>query len=270
MPRSLDCRRRISGLLFLVCVLTLSIDARAESRGKVCQTSLSQCPDIGCATSGSPDALVNKLKHTLPAAGSKLTKLTLEDFFALQDRVAEKLGDDAEKADLDEAARQKLHALKLDPQREISEGDLVEVAGFVVGLPTRPKASGPESVNCRLSGPKNNDFHIPIAVDADSTEFEGIVVEMIPQGRNSGWTVKKLKRIAKEGRPVVIRGQLFYDNKHRVNDDPDEVLGGEPKRASLWEVHPVTEFFVCMAANKKCNIKNVTTKQWVRLEKLED
>ena len=93
---------------------------------------------------------------------------------------------------------------------------------------------------------------------------------MIPQGRNSGWTVKKLKRIAKEGRPVVIRGQLFYDNKHRVNDDPDEVLGGEPKRASLWEVHPVTEFFVCMAANKKCNVKNVTTQQWVRLEKLED
>ena len=92
----------------------------------------------------------------------------------------------------------------------------------------------------------------------------------IPQNRDKGWTVSKLRHITKDQRPVVVRGQLFYDNKHVVNDDPDEEIGGQPKRSSLWEIHPVTEFFVCMAANKKCSPQNVNTKQWVHLEQLQD
>lgn len=48
---------------------------------------------------------------------------------------------------------------------------------------------------------------------------------------------------------MIVRGQRFYDNKHRVNDDPDHELHGQPKRFSLREVHPITEFFVCMREN---------------------
>lgn len=266
---TLRCSQRLTAVVFL-CALLTGTDARGEARGQACFPTLAECPVIGCAAAGSADALVNSTKHRIPS-GRTPVKLTVDDFLVLQDRAAAALGEEkAEKADLNEADRAKLRALKLDSNAEVAEGDLAQVSGFIIGLPTRPKASGPESVNCRLKGTANNDFHIPIAADADSTEFEGIVVEMIPQARNSGWTVKKLKRIAKEQRPVVVRGQLFYDNKHRVNDDPDDVLGGEPKRASLWEIHPVTEFFVCIAVNKKCNVDRLNTKQWVRLENLKN
>jgi hypothetical protein len=36
-----------------------------------------------------------------------------------------------------------------------------------------------------------------------------------------------------------------YDNKHSINDDEDNPMGGQPPRFSLWEVHPITEFEVC-------------------------
>jgi hypothetical protein len=111
----------------------------------------------------------------------------------------------------------------------------------------------------------NVDFHIPMVADDDDTEFEGIVVEMIPQDRNEGWTSKKLKRTARERRPVTVRGQLFYDNKHLVNDDPDDVVPRQPKRHSLWEIHPVTAFLVCMARNKKCG---PNSQQWRKLEQI--
>jgi hypothetical protein len=88
--------------------------------------------------------------------------------------------------------------------------------------------------------------------------------------RFEGWTPAKLKKIAKEERLVVVRGQLLNDSPHVVNDDPDEEKGGQPKRMSLWEIHPVTELFVCMTAKKKCNVKNVKTQQWIKLENVKD
>ena len=87
--------------------------------------------------------------------------------------------------------------------RTVSEGNLVELTGFLIGLPNRPGASGAESVNCRLSGMSNSDFHIPMGLNADDSEFEGIVVEMIPQDRNAGWTTKKLKRAAREKQEAI-------------------------------------------------------------------
>jgi hypothetical protein len=158
--------------------------------------------------------------------------------------------------------------LRLESSNQtVSEGDLVELRAFLAatGLPNRPGPSGAESVNCRLSGVKNVDFHIPMVADPDDTEFEGIVVEMVPQDRNEKWTSKKLKRIAREHRQVTVRGQLFYDNKHLVNDDPDDVVPRQPKRHSLWEIHPVTEFLVCMSANKKCG---PNSQQWRKLEQV--
>lgn len=123
-------------------------------------------------------------------------------------------------------------------------------------------------MNCRLTGMDNN-VHVPMARHPEDTEFEGIVVEMMPQGRSTGWTIRKLRRFTRKGRPVLVRGQLFYDNKHEVNGDPDDVKAGQPKRFSLWEVRPVTEFQVCMTASKKCDPKKVTQPQWKRLERDE-
>jgi len=256
------------GLAAPLILVTAGGAAAAEKGGNACFESLAECPVIGCADPDSPNALVNALKHHMPSRGNPV-KLSIEDFATLQDRAGSALGEKAEKTDLDKSDRKKLIGLRLSRNRKVSEGDLVRLLGYVVGLPNRPKASGRESVNCRLSGVANNDFHIPIGPDPDSTEFDGVVVEMIPQARNPGWTVAKLRRVARDHRPVIVEGQLFYDNKHRVNDDPDNVLGGEPKRLSLWEIHPIKAFYVCMAANKKCRSENVKTQQWMRLEQIK-
>ena len=133
----------------------------------------------------------------------------------------------------------------------MSEGDLVELRGFVIQDSPRPKPAEPESVNCRLTKAENNDIHIPIVEDNEDQEFAAIVVEVIPQGRPDGWKSKKLKRAARDDRPVIVRGRLFYDNKHLVNGDQDRD-NGEPKRFSLWEIHPVSAFYVCFRADRKC------------------
>lgn len=46
--------------------------------------------------------------------------------------------------------------------------------------------------------------------------------------------------------PVLVVGGLTYDNEHLVNGDSKHPKQGQPKRMSLWEIHPITEFFVCV------------------------
>jgi hypothetical protein len=258
--------KKLSLLLSLLLVL-VSLNSVRPAHGAQsgpCFTTLKSCPARGCANPGTTDALVNELKRTKPT-GDTVAILTLDDFEFLQDQASDLVG---QNKSLAKTTRNKLRQLELRSSAEVvNEGDLIQLIGFIVGLPHRPKASGPESVNCRLTGTRNNDFHIPIAVHPDDTEFEGIVVEMIPQDRPKGWTTTKLRWVAREKLPVAVRGQLFYDNKHLVNDDSDNVKAGQPKRFSLWEIHPVTEFYVCMRPNKKCNRKDIT--EWELLEDVE-
>jgi hypothetical protein len=215
-----------------------------------CAVDLDSCPLHGCAKPGTPDALVNQRKRTKPAPGIPVL-LTLEDFDSLQEQADKLVGQN--KA-LTQASRKKLRQLKLkSSDNQVSEGDLVQVVAYMVGLPNRPKASGPESVNCRLTGKDNNDFHIPIAPYPEDNEIHAIVVEMIPQERPRGWAEQKLRSVARQGLPVLVRGQLFYDNKHLVNSDPDDIKPRQPKRFSLWEIHPITEFYVCISEENKCD-----------------
>lgn len=48
---------------------------------------------------------------------------------------------------------------------------------------------------------------------------------------------------------VLIIDGLMYDNEHFVNDNPASPKGTQPKRFSLWEIHPVTAFYVCPAGD---------------------
>jgi hypothetical protein len=262
----MDRPRVVTVALITVAIVLSSGDGLGQA-SPPCAVDLDACPDRGCADPDTPDALVNQAKRRIPPSGTPV-RLTLDDVERLQSQADQVVG---QKVALDQAARARLQDLDLKSSDElVSEGDLVEVVGYVIGLPHRPKASGPESVNCRLPGPDNNDYHIPLARHPEDTEFEGIVVEMIPQDRPDGWTTGKLRKVAREGRPVVVRGQLFYDNKHEVNDDPEAVKSGEPKRFALWEVHPITEVHVCVTATMKCDLTKVKEPQWKRLEKLAD
>src|SRR5437879_9167739 len=149
----------------------------------------------------------------------------------------------------------------------VSEGDFVQLTGDMVGLPQSPKAEGAESVNCNLADDgthKNNDFHIPLARKPTDTEYEGVVVEMIPQRRPVVWKIETIRSLAQQQNLVLVRGQLMYDNKHLVNKNP-HADNGQPKRFSLWEVHPVTEFYVCLRTS--CASDDLT--QWGLVGKVQ-
>ena len=209
-----------------------------------CRASLSDCLLRGCAKANTPDALSNRLKHNSEPEGD-LIMLDFSDFAALQNQVETLFsGHYATLTKPDRARLQNLQTV----HGAVSEGDLVGVTGFVALKPadSKPHANtGGESVNCRITGTDNNDFHISITPNSPGSEFEGIVVEMIPQARNADWTTARLRKAQTEKRRVRIQGQLFFDNHHRVNDDPQHPVGKQPKRFSLWEIHPITAFEVC-------------------------
>jgi hypothetical protein len=56
-------------------------------------------------------------------------------------------------------------------------------------------------------------------------------------------------------------GGLTYDNEHLVNGDAQHPKSGQPKRISLWEIHPITAFYVCGTGT--CD--PARTEQWVPL-----
>lgn len=208
-------------------------------------TTLGACPTRGCEKAGTAKALSNVLKHNLhPKGDARL--LSFDDLLSLQDEVDELFGDDGY-AELTKPERARLRKLHYS-DGIVGEGDLVEVIGYISVKPEKTKphanASG-ESVNCKLTGSDNNDFHISVAEKSGGSEFGGIVVEMIPQRRNDAWTASQLQKVQKARLQVRVRGQLFFDNHHRVNKNAGHPIGGQPKRASLWEIHPVTQFDVC-------------------------
>ena len=250
-------------LVLLAAVTLLICSAPTHAASKPCKSTLGACPASGCEVASSPHGLMNRLKKTIPQ-GQTPTVLTLDDFDALQQHADDLLAK-SQKVELTAAQRAKLKNLSVPSGAAVSEGSLVEVQAFLVGLPNHPAANtSGESVNCRLKGRVSNDFHIPIARRWTHSEFQAVVVEMIPQDRPDGWSLDRLHAVAEQGRQVRVRGGLFYDNEHLVNDDPDNPRGSEPKRFSLWEVHPITEFLVCKTAKKACDRANDSL--WQKIE----
>ena len=106
-----------------------------------------------------------------------------------------------------------------------------------------------EDVPIKRAGDDGTDIHISVGPKTPHvSEYDGIVAEMIPQlPRPAGWDTATLNRLS--GKQVLIIGSLAYDNEHLVNDEPAHPKSGQPKRFSLWEIHPITEFFVCPAGD---------------------
>lgn len=236
--------RRLSVLL----LLSAPTGAVMAAPKKACRTSLSQCPLRGCAKPGTPDALTNVVKHREPQGEARA--LGFQDFRSLQAAVEQLF--QGHYHTLTKPDRARLRKLQIGGG-SVGEGDLVELVGFIPIKPDKTKphanASG-ESVNCRLTKEENNDIHISLVPKADSSEFEGVVIEMVPQQRDAGWSATQLKKVQQGRHQVRARGQLFFDNHHFVNDDPNNNISNQPKRIALWEIHPVTSLDVCTLA--KC------------------
>lgn len=231
---------------------------------QACRDSLSACPKRGCTDPYTPAAYLNIQKRRTTPTSSSVVRLTFDDFRVLQDRAEEIF--DGHYHTLSKTQRVRLRKLAMNGQ-DVGEGSLVEITGFITVLPAKSEphanTSG-ETVNCRLTGPNNNDFHVSIVPDTNTKEWQGVVVEMVPQRRPDTWTESRLKdQVQQKRRMVRVRGLLFFDNHHRVNDDEAHNISNQPKRMSLWEIHPVTEFDVCMQAT--CT---ATGPGWVSLKEL--
>jgi hypothetical protein len=126
----------------------------------------------------------------------------------------------------------------------VGEGTKVVYVGFVI----RTKTAGSESVNCQRTGKAANDFHIVLARRPTDSECSSVSAEMIPHFRPEAWdkitfqasVMPKLRK-----HPVRITGQMFFDASHSPCDHPEFLPNGDPKRRSLWEIHPVYALDVC-------------------------
>lgn len=121
--------------------------------------------------------------------------------------------------------------------------------------------TGGEAVNCNQSGNPPNDIHIVLMSDSsDTDECHSTTAEMSPHYRPTNWTPARLNAL---GKPVRIKGQLFYDNSHAICTASSRP---NPKRASLWEIHPVYSIEVCQLGDlDKCR-NSTSPADWTAVE----
>jgi hypothetical protein len=193
----------------------------------------------GCSAPGSAHGLVNQLKRTVPPQGTP-TMLTFDAFSQLQSAAVELVDESVE---IPPAERTKIKSIETT-EGTVGEGSRVRLVAFLSD--GSPHANSGESVNCNLKTEANNDIHISVTEAKNASEFEGIVVEMIPQDRPSNWTSSDVETL--RGKVLLIEGGLFYDNLHFANGDANNPIPNQPKRFSLWEIHPVTSVRVCKDA----------------------
>jgi len=145
----------------------------------------------------------------------------------------------------------------------LGEGKYVSYVAFVKGAHYSDVAAG-EAVNCNIPGNDTNDIHIVLVQDPGPNvdECTSTTAEMSPHYRPPSWTPANIMK-ASAGHPVRVQGHLFYDGSHTpctAHSRPN------PKRASLWEVHPVYSFEVCdQTTIADCQS---TTATWTPLEKV--
>ena len=135
----------------------------------------------------------------------------------------------------------------------LSEGDRVSVTGY---LHRAEEGSNSESVNCY--GKDGRDIHLNVNATKSVTaydEWTGVVIEVTPQVALPGYgrqdhvvMLHALQAVMLADLKILAIGSLAYDNEHEVNANKRHPNGTNPKRISLWELHPVLAFYVCPKA----------------------
>ncbi len=147
------------------------------------------------------------------------------------------------------------------PLQTMGEGTIVSLEGFV----KLARQEGAESVNCGSNVaniPGNHDIHISIVDSPGAEECSGVVVEMVPHHRPESWTPANVNDVAKANLRVRVTGQLMFDSSHTPCRNGTSI-SGDPKRSSLWEVHPIYEFDVCPEGNCSGGTGWVSLEQFV-------
>jgi hypothetical protein len=131
--------------------------------------------------------------------------------------------------------------------KAMGEGSMVSLEGYV----RIARQEGAESVNCGSNVANiasNHDIHISIVDSPGADECSGVVVEMIPHHRPDSWTPTSVNEVGKADLLVRVTGQLMFDSSHTPCQNGTSIPG-DPKRSSLWEVHPIYKFDVCPEGN---------------------
>lgn len=224
----------------------------------------SSCPPSGDETTPNSDGSLRNLAKRWMAADKTPVSLTVAEFATLQKNT----DSDAVKHS---HQRDQLTLVNIEAgSKKVSEGDRVSLSGYLNRV---DNGAIVENVNCKVSKKSTKDgrdVHINIGPEPNGNEFAGVVVELIPQLPVSDWSIDvartnamaALKRVKKAKLRVLAVGSLTYDNEHRVNAVKTHSIGGQPARVSLWEIHPVLDFYVCPTG-----VCDPTTpdKKWQRL-----
>lgn len=239
--------------------------------------SIDQCHEdylTGCTASERPryDAYLNFLKNQTPkpTVVPVKTLTRLKEFTELDDHMPDDLkpGHNAE------------HAEEL---AALGQGRIHAVVGFLYLV----IVSGAESTNCQLDGEGETDYHIHIGFDAAAAKRlrEGwrptkaethelqqtsVIVEMTPHYRKwhqPTWSDDALAPLV--GRQVKVVGLLLADNEHAKAKDSCAHPNRDKRcwRGSIWEIHPVTEFYVCgPSGDATCS---ATSPEWRKLKDMQ-
>jgi len=210
----------------------------------------------GCNSSGSYDPYLNLFKNQIKWSDSSVQGWfnSLKQFQDLEAKIPDGLGKGN-------------HGDHLEELAALGEGKIYGVVGYLYGI----KTEGKESSNCQIEGGDdfdNVDFHIYIgfdpvlagklknktatAKDKAQVDENSVIVEMTPHYRGRfkpDWTAEAVKSAL--GSRVRVTGQLMVDNEHYVSsqdcgrsDHTDACW-----RATVWELHPVTDFEVCSSGS---------------------
>jgi hypothetical protein len=230
--------RKITSIVFLMvsmALFTLSAPQTHRHLTTPCGEkidTIQQCPKSGCGENG--DALLNEVKNAVPTATSGESR-TINDFINLPQPTRWNTGANRTFADSGK------------------EGTMVEVRGYILAV----KPEGGESCNCELTDRPNIDVYIALVADAqEDDENNSITAEITPRMRQAGhpnWTYVKLKDL--EGDYVKLVGQLMLDTSQipQASKLPGEHPAKKLKRATNWEVHPITALWVCTKSKRVCD-----------------
>jgi hypothetical protein len=220
-----------------------------------------KCTSDGNGGDDMAKVLENHAKNNFCATGDPVA-ITYEDLKNLQ-----KFADDnGLKKGLKTSRDSLIDIFDSSGGAKIGEGTLVQFVTFLLGAHHSNVGKGKgENVNCKLTERDDNDIHIELTMDRSVEEpdpCESVTAEMSPHFRPEEWS--RLVELEKFDRPVRVTGPLFYDNSHAPCHDG---VRPNPKRISVWEIHPVYQFEICKAKAKDlkaCDVKDNSV--WVRLD----
>jgi hypothetical protein len=207
----------------------------------------SKCGDSGCAAADTPNGMQNLAKNNFCATNAAVT-VTPADLKQLQADAKTKgvtFGGESQVP----TDRSVLQGFDIGG-KTVGEGTLVHMAAFIIETHPADVTSG-ESVNCKQKGALLNDVHMALGLKYGANECSSVTAEISPHFRPKAWS--PVFKVAAKGAgkaapvtkfPLRITGQLFFDASH-VPCKGLTAVGSNPKRQSLWEIHPIYAIDVC-------------------------